>query len=267
METQEILNSINNIVNDIRNYLLPITLTATAVGTLSMALIQTLKDMLSLRMHYQKYWLRKWIKQQLNELKVSGYLKRSIELSKLADQNTYDVTRKIETHLLKLAMNGSSTGFYGLPIEQLCGQINGAVQQCLDYPSKNEDLLSIFTTQVDVDDWQKFITPDSILKDASNSLKEDPVHIEKQTEYIDARNRINNQIQRAIDSIQISAGNSWQYILQVSSIVLSALICFIGICCAGNISYLVIIPVSILGGFLAPVARDLFAALQNLRTK
>jgi hypothetical protein len=88
--------------------------------------------------------------------------------------------------------------------------------------------------------------------------------------FIDARTRVTHQIQRAIDALQVSVGFRWKFYLQLASIVLSGVIAGLGVWIFGNIPgfgqrLVATLAVGVLGGFLAPVARDLVAALQQLR--
>jgi NO-binding membrane sensor protein with MHYT domain len=81
---------------------------------------------------------------------------------------------------------------------------------------------------------------------------------------------VTHQIQRAIDALQVSAGFRWKWYLQIASIVLSGIIAGIGVWRFGHCQdpwkqFFTTIGAAILGGFLAPVARDLVASLQQLR--
>jgi len=84
--------------------------------------------------------------------------------------------------------------------------------------------------------------------------------------FVDARTRVTHQVQRAIDALQITAAFRWKFILQLSSILLSGAIAGIGVWkFAPQAGFLAVVGIGIMGGFLAPVARDLVAALQQLR--
>jgi hypothetical protein len=83
---------------------------------------------------------------------------------------------------------------------------------------------------------------------------------------------VTHQVQRSLDGLMISAGFRWKLCLQIASIVLSALTVWVGLLLFVRepievfVRHLpVYVVISVLGGFLAPVARDLVAALQQLR--
>lgn len=264
METHELFEGVGSLLEQIRTYLLPIMLTATAVGTLSMALIQTMKDMFSLRSFYQRSQIRKWIGERLSELERWKYMIPAGDGTISVISNNRDNILQMEEKLLELSVNGDAKALYSLPIEQLCGQLNTALQVCLDYPQQHARLLALFGARANPDDIRKVLeyVPGNIPGELLTQRQQQQV-----SEYMDARNRLSNQVQRAIDSIQVSVGHGWQYNLQLSSIVVSSLLVLSGLLMKENPNYWLILPLAVLGGFLAPVARDLVAVLQNLRTK
>ena len=90
------------------------------------------------------------------------------------------------------------------------------------------------------------------------------------TNCVDARNRVAHQIQRAIDALQLSAGNRWKLWIQIFSIGLSGIIALAGVSFFGDVSgelkrIEITVAIAILGGFFAPVARDPIAGLQSVR--
>ena len=259
------LSGINKLLASIEAHLLPIMLSATAIGTLSMALIQTLKDMFPLREIFHKANIKQWITDQRKPVDNHiGYFQKynekiqSPDQKKILPEMLFSATDQdlVKKDLLKLTVNGNEGALYALPIEQLCGQINSASQICLDYPSLHSSLLLTLAANTSSADLFKVMFPDRSLNERSSA--------EDKKEYTDARNRVAHQIQRAIDSIQISIGYKWELWLKIGSIVVSSVIAGIGLL-ATNQNIFLVIPLAILGGFLAPVARDLVVALQSLR--
>src|SRR5277367_754244 len=101
--------------------IVPFLTAASAVGVLSMAFIQTLKDMFPLRTWFQRAAVAKWL---------AANATPSQRDPQVAEQD-----------LVRLSTDGDAEAFYQLPIEQLCGQINAALQVVLDYPALHTDLL------------------------------------------------------------------------------------------------------------------------------
>lgn len=87
--------------------------------------------------------------------------------------------------------------------------------------------------------------------------------------YVDARGRVAHQVQRSIDAVQIAIGSDWKCSLQAAAFIVSFAVAFLGIWLeSGDTTLLKLATGSITGlfaGFLAPVARDLVAALESLR--
>lgn len=211
-----------------------------AVGVLSMAIIQTLKDMLPLRNGYQRAFLRAWLARK-HRAAGGG-----------PDPHA------AERDLVRLATAGDDKAFYDIPTEQLCGQIGAAMQVVLDYPGKHADLLRLMAALADREDVERLIAATA------------PAPGEKRAqEEVDARARVMHHVQRAIDGLQIAAGYRWKLYLQIASFGLSFLVTVIGVAMQPPGLEAVQVPgivlIGIVGGFLAPVARDLLAALQKLR--
>jgi len=86
---------------------------------------------------------------------------------------------------------------------------------------------------------------------------------------LDARNRVGHRIQRNLDGIQIALGSRWKLWMQVVSITLTVLFVELGI--LTNVknytktTLVVGVVLGIVGGYLAPVTRDVVAALQSIR--
>jgi len=214
-----------------------------SVGVLSMAILQTLKDMFPLRNSFQRSYLSEWLRGK----------------AAIASANNLPPVNIEEAHkdLIRLATAGDEKAFYDLPIEQMCGQIAAAMQVVFDYPAAHTDLLCCMAALADPADIEQLVKP-----------SEDGVP--RAQGQVDARTRVMHQVQRAIDSLQIAAGYRWKLYLQIASFVLSFLITVVGLSSLAapnsHSAVLVVLLVGVVGGFLAPVARDLLAALQKLRT-
>ena len=219
-----------------------------AVGVLSMALLQTAKDIFPLRRWFQAAWIRAWLRDQATKAPpIPGAAVN-------AD--------KAEGDLVRLATSGDRSALFDLPIEQVTGQMNAAGRMVLDFPWEHDHLFRCLAAQANADDVRKLIE------------SRPPLSAEEKSALIDARNRVTNQVQRSLDGLQISAGFRWKLYLQVASIVLSGLIVWAGLMLFVRepievfVRHLPLyIATAIVGGFLAPVARDLVAALESLRKK
>lgn len=234
------------------------------VGTLSMALIQAIKDMFPVRRFYQRWWMRKHLRTLAGVCAKNGLFIPSAPDA--SDQSARTRSESVdpeiaERQLIELATAGQAAALYDLQIEQLCGQITAASQIAMDYPHRYAHLVLCLGAQADA-------------KDFARVFQESPQYGERSAAetaiFVDARNRIAHQVQRATDAIQIACGFQWKWILQLCAIVLSGLIALWAYMWAdpthsASGRLFVFVSAGILGGFLAPVARDLVAALQALR--
>jgi hypothetical protein len=226
------------------------------VGLLSMALIQVLKDLLPIRRWFQQHWVRQWLGQRS---------KLIADRTALPDLGTVPV----EKDLVQLAADGDAGSLYNLPIEQLCGQLNAAAQAVLDHPKEHEALLWLLAAKAEKDDVSTVLDCSATYREQSGTKLEGP-DLTAFTRCVDARNRVAHQVQRAIDALQLSAGNRWKLCIQNFAIALSGMIAVIWECTSGEGGRTlerieVTLAVAILGGFIAPIGRDLLAALQSAR--
>ncbi len=182
-----------------------------------------------------------------------------------------------KTDLVHLTTAGDADSFYALPIEQLCGQINAATQVILDYPPRHWDLLRCLASQCKPADLAAINPPDpAILAGLKALLRKPAIELtddqhNQVDEFLAARNRVSHQIQRAVDALQISVGFRWKFWMQLISILASAALAAAALIISGrhlNSSHAVcfIVLAAIFSGLLAPVARDLVAAIEQTRT-
>ena len=214
-------------------------------GILTMAILQTLKDLTPVRRAFQRAWLGSWLAQRV---------------ARLSGVNLDEAKRK----LIELATGGETDAFYDLAAEQLVAQMNAAAQIALDYPGKDHyyAVLAVLAEGADAKDVAA-VAEVSSARSATSPSALPPG-------YADARTRVSHRIQRNLDGLQIAMGNRWQFFLQLASIILSTIVIEIAIFTQSNAQggvtpFFLGILVGIIGGYLAPVTRDLVAALQNLR--
>jgi len=230
------------IFNSVANHLTPYVLALSIIGGVTMAILQTIKDLFPLRQWFQREALQAWLREGETEARARL-------------NNTAISAVNAETDLLTLAVDGDAAALYDLQIEQVCGQFTAAIQIVLEFPAAHVDLLAITASKSDPADINMLLLPPA-----------NP----PSSQFVDARTRVTHQCQRAIDAFQISTGFRWKLCLQWASFVLSTLLAGIAIDWALRPQYLtstvlVAVPGGFLAGFLAPVAKDLLAVLQKAR--
>jgi hypothetical protein len=251
----DIFDALSKAVSGLGSQLWTVANACALVGLISMALVQLWKDLFGPRQQFQKSRLRSWLNAREDQVK---------------DKHQQSATAgKVEGDLIRLATSGDAEAFYDLPIEQLCGQMNAALQAALDYPELHREMVWCFAYQCDTADVVALFKPP---KDHMEKKREElrPEQKELVDNYVAARNRVGHQFQRAVDGIQISIGFAWKWRLQLISLLLSIFIALLAIFLAKRESQWAYgIPqslvIGILAGFLAPVSRDLVAGLQQFR--
>jgi hypothetical protein len=252
------LTGLQSGLGTLQSELLSYFVAASAIGVTSMALIQTLKDQLPLRKWYQRTRLRQWIQEGLTSP------------SAVAAQAQVATAGQVEEDMIRLALDGDSKAFYSLEIEKLCGQLNAAAQSALQMPASHRGLLTVLASEVDASSLTTVLAGLPVAAGGDPLPSTDP----KVLDYTAARSQVGQQIQRAIDALQLSITADWQVHLQQAALALSVILAVLGAHAASASSskaggfQVIIFTVftGVLAGFLAPVARDLVAALQNLRS-
>lgn len=238
----EFVRSIETALAAIDEHSFALLVALSGVGIVTMALLQLFKDLLPTRRWYQQQWFHAWF--------VECGATQGLGESK---------ARQALNSLVDLATAGNAKALFELPVEQFTGQLNAAVQAMLDYPDRYEPLLRILAQRVDP-------------KDIRVLAKPRPAAAAALEQYLQCRNRVAQQIQRTLDAVQISMGSRWRTMLHWLSFGVSATVIFVALTLYGRgtgfwtserLGYAFV--VAVLGGFIAPVARDLVAAIQNLR--
>lgn len=256
---------INDALDGFVRLVWPMTVALGGVGLLTMSFLQVVKDLTPARRWFQRWWLEGWVRErvatldsrQIAQIFGAEPAPPLAEAAALALRDLYG-----------LATGGDARALYDLPVEQLAAQVNSAVQVVLDYPRRHAWTLIVLGRDASPDDLRMLVGTDpGELRRRGDLAREEQQRL---TEFVDARNRVTHQIQRTLDGIQIVMGNRWKWLLQVSAVVLSGAFIF-GALTLFNpegtwrrhvpLSLLI----AILGGFVAPFARDLVAALQSLR--
>jgi hypothetical protein len=249
------LVQVQQVLQEIYNHFYPSLIALTAIGAVTMAVLQTLKDMFPLRRIFQKIWLKGWLQKRALDAP-------DVPVGKKPDPEV------AENDLIRLATSKDVKAFYDLPIEQLCGQANAALQVALDYPGDHTDLIWCFGSLAEDKDLNALLHPPTTLRKNRSQMTEGET--QAVDAYAAARNRVAHYVQRSIDSVQIAAGFRWKFYLQLCSIILCFVFSLVGLFESAAtkdmpLKFPAAIAIGILAGFLAPVARDLVAALQQFR--
>jgi hypothetical protein len=227
------------------------------IGLLSMVVIQMAKDFSPVRRWFQRPWIKKWIKHRLPPGQVANPPQAEV-------QKVWSV-EDVEERLLLGAGEVRGRYLYNLPVEQLCGQINVALQAALENPKENEGLIRVFARTASDNDLKVFLSPRPSLVVRDDMSVEERKEIE---EYAQARNHVAHHVERAVDGLQIAMGSRWKLLLQSTSIGLCLFFAWLGIGMGWTSTHhgaavKDILAIGLVAGYLAPVARDILARIQQ----
>lgn len=216
-----------------------------AIGSVSMALIQVAKNTLPWRSDFQRKTLRAWLKGRNEESSDSA-----------------------EADLIQLTTAGDGDAFYNSDIEDICSRIKSTIAVVLDYPDLHRPLLRCLASQASKQDIESILRPPPAdvfqihVKDANDKQKEIIRN------YASAKTRVGLEVRSAVDAIQVHISFRWKRLLQRLSVVLSSILGIVALLVAKPTKYSIgaMLIVGLLAGFLAPVARDLVAAVEKWRS-
>ena len=297
--------TISKLVHNLPDNYLLFTGALGALGTLTMAVIQTIKDLVPALRWFQEAKTQHWLKinaaesakvQNKKEGSPREIVKRRLEpqssFARIAPELSQDLfppfnetdqdnALEAEADLLRLATAGNRTAFYDLPIEQLCGQMNTASQAVLDYPQRHVQLLKCLASLAEPDDISAFAEQEPRLRQeklrrTSGRTTDEEMELNRlQQHFADLRGPIANQIHRNIDAFQIDVGDRWKWYLRVASFLVSFGITAAAVHAGFGAQWIDssstlselenIILIGLLGGFLAPVVSDIQAIVRQLR--
>jgi hypothetical protein len=233
----------------------------TAAGTVAMAMLQLVKELTPLRRRFQRQWIVWWIGRHAAEFNSALH-----DADGATGRRLFVKPEKVERQLVDLATGGDANAFYDLTTEQLVAQMNAAAQAALDYPDAHIELLAVLSEGVDVAD--VLILSSMPQTPARGRARSAAARTESSPESLAARSRVNNRIQRNLDAVQIAMGSRWKLWMQSISIALSTILIEAAVIATTGFrisTVLITLPIGIVGGYFAPVTRDLVAALQMLR--
>lgn len=231
------------------NLLWPMAAALAGVGVATMAILQMIKDISHLRRRFNRWQIKRW-------------LDKRIDLAKpIAPETEIDV-EEVHKRLITLATAGDEDAFYSLNIQQLTGQLAAASQIVLDYSWEEEykALYLCFAAQALQEDVSKLLV---------GPPEDDEAVKAWARERVDPRNRVNHQIQRTLDGLQIALSYRWKYFNQLAAFILNFIFVLWALLLVGprKETLLIYVVVAVFGGFVAPVAKDLVRGLQQLRAR
>jgi hypothetical protein len=230
-----------------------------AVGGLSAALVKALDDLVWIKSTINRNFLKAWFAERLSgnlallnnrEKRIYGLRSSTTPTRGSAGTSPLD---KAWSQTLELCAAGQERALTELDVDQICGQLNSAAQIVIQFPDRYRQLLNVLAAgapSVDVAE---------LVKAAEGS---DATRTQSMT-------RMANYLQRSVDALHILLQSRWEWWQQVAGFVFSAAITFTVMLekNADHGSYAMfsahLLLATLVGGFLAPIARSVVTAIQN----
>jgi hypothetical protein len=247
------------------------------IGALAMAVIEAVKAMLPLRAKFHHDEIERWLKGEhaSADMKLMG-----IGFDELPSA---DKPQTAFTELLHLAIGGTSyqTALFEQPVEKMFGQIQAAVNVAMDFPDVAPNLYEFLTHEPgtersgalrvaakgartdDQDRWAEFAKQ---LNAGAVDLKtQDAAKKEQYLKANQARQRLDNLVRRRLDALQTRIGYRWARYNQFAAFIVAVAFAVAALVQVPKLSALSIAVLAVAAGFLAPPAKDLAAALKQIR--
>jgi len=243
METSN-LNLLPKLVDGFTSNILAYAILLAAIATITMALLELVKAVFYLRLLYHHLMIRRWLRK---------------------DSACYN-----QLVFLAVGENDSSSALFDQPTDKLMAQVQAASNVVFESPSSFPELYDFFTKGTDSYSTKDQLTDSIIWKQfTERTVDENNINdrnlLQQATK---ARTRLDHFVARKLDGFQTLTEYRWARFNQFVSIVGAIIFIIVLLCESGNYySPVQIFFLSVFGGLIAPVAKDVVTALSNLRTK
>lgn len=266
MITNEITpKDVYDVVKNFTDFILRYAITLVAISATSMALLEAVKALLSWRDRFHKQQIRQWINSVPGTAEVRERVyAQLIKLTTGEKAGSKEMAEPIEWKPWDISPRNA---LFAMELEKMLGQIQDAADTALGNPNVYPELyyfLSAGAAQDDINNWYQWAQqpPVRTADDAGLAKRQ-----------ADTYARLRQFIRRRLDGLQLAASYRWATGNQIVSVTLGAVLLF------GSLVYLVrnrppldtlgwlgLVFISLLGGILAPVAKDLVIALKRVRS-
>lgn len=245
MTLHDLLPPLAGQVESVAGQILDYALLLAAIGTLTMALLELLKGVFFARKFFHRWYVERW----------------------LAAASHPEETR---TELLALAAGGAGNAnvLYDQPTAKMMGQIQAAANVALDFPDRYPRLYALLAATPgggdDQKHWREFSEKRMNGRARRTAGKDDA----EARQALQARARLGNLVARKLDALQNRMEHDWARLNQTVAIVGGGAILGMllsSVQPAMPLESLVV--VSVLGGMVAPFAKDVVSALTGLRAR
>ena len=277
-------------VNRFTDFLLSYVGALAAVGALSMALIEAGKKLLDSRTRFQALRWTQWLlRSPFDSSVIPSTATRGGPTLSLS--SAYGELLQLCTGVARAGANSAAEqllasrgrlsarhaflrsglpahALFALDLQRMMGSIQEAADIALASPRQNASLYTLMTSGADPTDISRWYEegPDSMIAVA------DPTPQDRQAikEHADRFARLRQIVKRKLDGFQVYAGDSWatwnQTVANIVGIVaLFLILIWIKSTSPSSPGYPTIVLLSLFGGILSPIAKDLVSALKRVK--
>lgn len=262
-------------VRTFTDFLLRYFVALAAVGALAMALIELWKKMRHSETRFHARQLTAWFgadasqSRQVDSTVIQGAYAELIHLTTSVPMATASMTaasllaeRGIKTGPLWVA-HQAEYALFALSLERMMGHVQDAADGALNNPRRYPALYTFVTAgadEADVVAWRE-------LAERPRPGREEPEEARRRAELYA---RLHQIVKRRLDGFQLYTKQRWVNWNQLTANIVGTLVLFAALLWSSvDMKYppslAAMIALSLLGGVLAPVAKDMVAALQKVR--
>jgi hypothetical protein len=274
--------NISKVIDDLVSFILRYAVTLAAIGALSMALLEAMKALLSWRDRFHKQRVIGWIETIPQESSVSLLTALCRDSNWTPPRGSVELQKRVYSQLLQLTTGeGPDKAFmessiewapwdvtaghalFALSLDRMMGQIQDAADTAMGNPSLYPELYALLTMGArseDVKNWYEWAKQPPIRSVDDAALAKTQA---------DTYARLRQFIRRRLDAFQVTANYRWETSNQVVSVLLGTVLLFgslLYLAGPNGPSFLGIAFASLIGGIMAPVAKDLVIALKKVRS-
>lgn len=265
-------------VGSMSDFILHYALALAATGVLAMALLEAWKSVFKTRERFHMRELYGWISQApvpASMLKdgasePGGFHDQVYrQLVLLTTGQDLDARYSLERIRGKRFELLPSNALFALELERMMGQIQDAADIALSNPSVYPELYRFLTQGASEDDISNWQTASTWVPEENSQNRQ------AMKERVDTFTRLSKLVKRRLDSLQITISYQWARRNQAWSIALGGALLFASLAYIeistsawalfNPLTWLRMLVASLVGGIVAPVAKDLVVALKKVR--
>lgn len=261
-------------LTDFSEFLIKYLAALAAVGALTMALIETCKKLFDLKTIFQFSFVKDFIDKDAEAIQTCNDLNKLTNINCVYTDTFSELIHLVSGIELDKARSMSKykkdnlLAIFSLETASMMGKIQDAVDTAIEKPNLYRHLFIFATCGSDTKDaaeWMKLaITPPEPADSPKNIQTRSDLYV-----------RLNKLSKRKLDRLQLLLSNRWANMNQLAANILGGIILFITLLWINHINgtvpmtfydYIKLFFASIVGGILAPIAKDMISWLQKVKS-